>query len=101
LVGVAVEDEQRMVHVRAVVAMVGGSFLLPIGRIVGAVEVQEDAAGRFVLPACRQVEVEQRVREAPTGVPIPRILPARQRGLAGRRHPVSGRRPQTSLSKGS
>ena len=39
----AVEDEERMVHVLAVVAVVVAAFLLSVGRIVRRVEVQEHA----------------------------------------------------------
>ncbi len=37
----AVEDEKRMVHVLFVVAVVVATFLLPVGRIVGRIQVQE------------------------------------------------------------
>src|SRR5215211_306113 len=41
LVCLSVEDEQRMVHTRAVVAVVEGALLLAVGGIVGGIEIQK------------------------------------------------------------
>ena len=46
LVGLAVEDEQRMIHVLAVVAVVGAAFLLAVRRVVGAIQIEQDVGGR-------------------------------------------------------
>jgi len=83
LVGLAVEDEQGMVHMRAIVAVVGGPLLRPVRRVVGAVDVQDDARGVAVAFAGAQVHVEQGVGQGPAGVAPHRVLEAGQRRLAG------------------
>jgi hypothetical protein len=45
LVGLAVKDQQGVVHVLLVVPVIGTAFLLPMGRIVGAVQI-EDQVGK-------------------------------------------------------
>ncbi len=44
LVGLLLEDQQWVARVLPVVPAVGAPFLLPVGRVVGAVEVEHDAA---------------------------------------------------------
>jgi hypothetical protein len=46
----AVEDQKRMIHVLRVIAVVVGTFLLPVGRIVRGVEVQKHLLGGPSLP---------------------------------------------------
>ena len=43
LAGLAVEGQERVVHVLAVVAAVGASFLPAVGGVVGPVQVEDDA----------------------------------------------------------
>ena len=51
--GLAVEDEQGMVHVLPEVAVVGAPFLVAVGRIVGGVEVQEAPSAEGSRPSAR------------------------------------------------
>jgi hypothetical protein len=54
--GIAVEDQQGMIHMLAVVAVVGGAFLVAVGRIVGAIAVQENAPRRARSPALAPIQ---------------------------------------------
>src|SRR5450759_4918348 len=56
VLGVTIEDEQRVIHMLAVIAMVGGPLLIAVGRVSGAVAVEEDASGRTVLVPGAQIE---------------------------------------------
>ena len=104
LPGVAVEDQQRVVHVLAVVAVVGAAFLLPVRRVVGAVQVEHD-----VRPARRRAPAPpDRPPPAPppsdsSPVPRPRSPAARRSaGWPGRdRCPASGRRPASAGDRGA
>jgi hypothetical protein len=42
--GVALEDEQWMIHVLAVAAVKEAQLLLPVGRIVSGVDIEQDLA---------------------------------------------------------
>jgi hypothetical protein len=97
-----------MIHVLAIVAVIGRPLLRAMGGIVGTVDVEHEVGGTAVLLPCAHVNGQKRVRQRGTGVPIYRVLQARERRLTGQvgltlRTPAadSGRRPQTSLSKGS
>jgi hypothetical protein len=89
--GVAIKDEQGMVHVLAIVAMVADAFLLPVRRVIGPIEVQDDALGRPRPFALADVEFEQGRRQRFDRVAIDRVLQAREGRLAGQRG--AGRRP--------
>ena len=98
----AVEDEQGVVHVLPVVAVVGAPFLLPMRRIVRAVQIEHDVR-RHALPfPLRQVDRAQGLGQAVAVPRRERILEAREGRLAGQVGvglPAS--RPQTSFSSGS
>ena len=55
----AVEDEQRMVDVLAIVAMVVAPFLLPVGGVCGRVEVQKHSLRGTIPPSLTQVKLEE------------------------------------------
>jgi hypothetical protein len=83
LAGLPVEDEQRVVHVLPVIPMIGAPLLLPMRRVVGAVQVEDDVRRHAVALALAQIDLPQRLGQP---VAIPRreaVLPARQRRLAG------------------
>jgi hypothetical protein len=65
---VAVEDEQRMVHVLAVIAVVIRTFLFSVGGIIGRVEVQKHSLWGAVLFSSREVEFEEDF-----GYPVARV----------------------------
>ena len=54
----AAEDVERQVAVAVVVAVKEASFLLPVQRIVGRVEVQDDALGYLVVAVEKQLDEE-------------------------------------------
>jgi len=83
LVGVTVEHEQGVVHMLAIVAVVGRPLLFPVRGVVGAVDVQDDVCGTAVALTRAQGHAEQGVGQSPAGVAPHRILEARQRRLAG------------------
>lgn len=83
LAGVTVEDEQGMVHVLPVETVVGDAFLLTVGRIVGAVQIEDDALRDAVALPFLQVELDQRDRQAVAGLEVDGVLQARERRLAG------------------
>jgi hypothetical protein len=78
LVGLAVEDQQGVIHVLAVVAMVAAAFLRAVGRIVSAVEIQQHLAGRTARHplALLQIDADQRLRQALAGAAVDRVLQA-------------------------
>jgi len=63
------------------IAMIGTAFLVAIGRIVGAIGVDEDVGGTRWLFALGEVDVEEGTGEPVTGLGIDRILEAGEGGL--------------------
>jgi hypothetical protein len=55
----AIEDEQGMVHVLFVVAVVEGAFLIAGGGSIGRVEIQEYLFRSAVLASLSEVEFEE------------------------------------------
>jgi hypothetical protein len=55
----AVEDEQRVVDVLLVVAVVEGALLLSVGGICGSIEVQKYFLRSAVLLSLIQIELEE------------------------------------------
>ena len=78
-----VEDQQRVVHVLAIIAMVGHAFLPAVGRIVRAIKVEHDVRGHTIALPLLQVEPDQRHRQAVARLGIDGILQAGEGGLAG------------------
>ncbi len=101
LLGVAVEDEQRMVDVLAVVAVVGAALLIAVGGVVGAVEVEQDALGRAGVLALAQVEQGKRLSQTDAGVAVDRVLHPGEGGLAGEVVAVDGALSAGQLEEGS
>ena len=83
MIGVAIEDQQRMVHVLPIVGMVGRPFLRAIGRIVRPIPVQHDALGHPVALSFTEIELHQCDRQAITGAAVHGIVEAREGGLTG------------------
>lgn len=83
MLGVAVEDEQGVIHVLAVVAMIGRALLVAVGGVVGAVTVKENAPWRPVLAPLRQVEPGQGTGNTMTALAAGAVFQAGQSGLAG------------------
>lgn len=93
LLGVAVEQQQRVVHMLAVVAVIGRPFLLTVGRVVGAVAVQQDTSGRSIGLPLAHVQRRQRVGEPLARPPVDAVLQPRQRRLTGQRVAGGGQLP--------
>jgi hypothetical protein len=74
LAGLTIEDEQGMEHVLAVVAMIGAPFLLSMGGIIRAIEVEDDAHGNPIAFPLAQIDLSQGHRQPVTGAPIDSIL---------------------------
>ena len=83
LAGIRVEDQQGMIHVLAIVALVGDPLLLPMGGVGGPIEVQSHPRGRARLPPFAQVDRDQRLGERFHRAAVHRILQAREGGLTG------------------
>jgi len=84
LAGVPIEDQERMVHIAAVIPMVGNPFLLAVRRIICAVEVEDDAIGNTIPLPLVEVELHQGDGEAIAGFVVDGILQAGERRLAGK-----------------
>jgi hypothetical protein len=83
LVGVAVEDEQRVVHVLAIVAVIARPFLRAVGRVVGRVEIEHDPRRGAAGGALAQIDQRQRPRDPVASAQRDGILQAREGRLAG------------------
>ena len=80
LVGLAVKDEQQVVHVLLVIAVLGAAFLRAMHLAVGA------------------VQIHQRLRQLVAGAGVDRVLQSGERQLTGQIGLRLGSAPQTSLS---
>jgi hypothetical protein len=95
----AIEDQQRMVHVLPKVAVVGAPVLLAMGRIVGAIEVEHDPPRDSRPLALVQVDRSQRLGQ-PVAVPgRQRVLEAREGWLAGQVGVALGQPPAHQLQQ--
>jgi hypothetical protein len=74
-----VEDEKRMIDVVLVV----GTFLLPVGRICGRIEVQKHLLWSTFFSSLSQVEFEDCLGYWVARAPVGRVLKARDGRLAG------------------
>ena len=83
MAGVAIEGQQRMVHMLPIVAVVAHAFLLPMGRIIRAVEVQDNPARGARAAAFPDVQLDQRGRELFDPVAVDRILQPGEGRLTG------------------
>src|SRR5215210_295176 len=79
----AVEDEQRMIHVLPIVAVVVGTFLLSMGGVVGRVEVQKHALRGALLPSLCEVKLEEDFGYLVARAYARGVLEAADGGLAG------------------
>ena len=78
----AIEDEQRMVHVLALIAVIVRTFLFSVSRIVGCVEVQKHLIWSAVLLPLREVELKEDFGDLAARAPRGRILHPRDGRLA-------------------
>ncbi len=84
MVCLPIEDQQWVKDMLFIVAMVEGTFLLPVGGIVGRVEVQKNALGNAtVLGSLADVELHECPSYAVARAGCERILKPRDRRLAG------------------
>ena len=72
-----------MVHVLLIVAMVRGPLLVAMGRVIGAVDIQQDAHGWAVLLPLLQIHPQQRMRQASARLPVHGVLQPGEGRLAG------------------
>jgi hypothetical protein len=82
------------------VAVEGHPFLPAVGRVVGAVEIEQDPVGRTLPTARAEVELDQRGGE-PFGVGAVDVLLQAGESRLANGTPLSGSRPQASLRSGS
>jgi hypothetical protein len=75
-----------VVHVLSIVAMIGDAFLLAMGGIVRAIEVQDDVVREAVPLPLLEVELHQRQSQAVAGFGVDRILEAGEGRLARQIH---------------
>ena len=81
LIGVAIEEQQRVIHVLPIVGMVGGAFLRAIGWVIRAIQVQQDARGHPVALALPQIELDQGDGQPIAGAAVHGVVEAREGGL--------------------
>jgi hypothetical protein len=84
LAGRAIEDQERMVHMLTIIPVVGDTFLLAMGGIIGTVEVEDNP----FWCAVSSPFLEQGDGEAVTGFDVDRTLQTREGGLAGQIRPI-------------
>ena len=100
--GLPVEEQQRVIHVLPVVAMIGTPFLLPMGPIIRPIQIEDDV-GRDAVPLpLAQIQLPQRYRQTVAALPIDRVLEARQSRLTGQissRSPAAARRPASAVDR--
>jgi hypothetical protein len=83
VVGVAVEHEQRAVHLLSEVPVVGRALLGAVRRDVGAVDVEEQALGVAAVAALADVVRGQGIGRVGAGAGVDGVLESGERGLAG------------------
>ena len=83
LMGLAVEDQQRVEHVLAVEAVVGAPFLRPMGRVIRPIEVEDDVGRDAVALPLAQIHLPQRQCQTVAASAIHRVLQPGERRLAG------------------
>jgi len=81
LIGLPIEDQERMEHVLPEVAVIATPLLLPVGGIIRAVEVKQDVVWNAVGGALRNVELDQPMSQVIAGTPINVVLEAGEGGL--------------------
>ena len=88
-----VEDQQRVVHVLTVIAVVGAALLLAVGGVVGAVQVEQDVGRHATSGALPLLKVDrhQRLAEPVAGTPVDGVLQPGEGRLAGQVGPILGR----------
>ncbi len=97
-----VEDEQRMVDVLAVIAVIEGAFLLSVYRIVGGVEVQKDLLWSAIALPLSKVGLEEDFGYLAARAFVRRVLKSREGRLARQIGAALGQcEPQESLNRGS
>ena len=96
----AVEDEQGMVDVLFVVAVVVATFLIAVGGICGRVEVQEYLFRSSVLASLLEVELEECLGHPVASASGGRVLQPGDSGLARQIRPALGHRPAQELEQG-
>jgi hypothetical protein len=84
LAGVAVEDQEWVVHVLLIEAVVGDTLLVAMGGIVGAIDIDQHLAGWSVPAALADVEVDERDRQSLDGVAVDGVLQPGEGRLAGK-----------------
>ena len=72
-----------MIPVLAVGAVIGGAFLVAVRRVVGAVEIEQDAAGWATLSPLPQVELAECLEHAGAGTAGHGVLQAGEGWLGG------------------
>ena len=99
LIGVPIEDEERVVHVLAEVAVVALPLLLPMHRIVGPIQVQQDAPRPAQSLPFGEIDADQGLSQAVAGLGGGGILQAGQRRLTGQIRIVTGQPTTNQLQQ--
>ena len=87
----AVEDEQGMVDMLAVIAVVEGAFLLAVGGVVGRVKVQKHPLGHTVLLSLGEIKPEEDLGDSAAGASGGGVLEAADGRLARQVLPALGK----------
>jgi hypothetical protein len=95
-----VEDDQRMVDVLLVVAVVVATFLIAVGGVCGGVEIQEHSLwSSAVFGPLAQVELEDGLGHSAARTPVGRVLQAREGRLACQVSSALGQRAANHLEQ--
>src|ERR1022692_832391 len=80
--GVAFEDQQRMIHVLAVATIEEAQLLLPMSRVVGGVDIEQDlAAFSHLFTTDADEPIQQSVLQTDDLASRRRVLPTAERRL--------------------
>ncbi len=88
----AVEDQERVVDMLAVIAVVVGAFLLAVGRVVCRVELQKHPVGHTVLLSLGKIKPEENLGDSAAGASGGGVLKAADGRLARKVLPALGKR---------
>ncbi len=97
----AIEDEQRMVDVLLVVAVIEGALLLSVGGIVGSIKVQKYFLRSAILLSLIQIELEENLGYLAARAFSSRVLHPRDGRLARKVGAALGRRGVGELEQES
>ena len=83
LIGLPLEEQERVVHVLLIIPVIGVPFLVAVRGIIGAIGIDQDVGGTTRLLVLSEVDAKKHLSQAVAGLVIDRVLEAGERGLTG------------------